>query len=92
MLAVDQIHWVVVSLRGAALRSFLTLLGIAIGIAAVIWASLNGANGAGLGAALFLSDDGFALGDRLARQTRQVDLEKNMSFHETFVAALAFAG
>ena len=36
MLAVDQIHWVVVSLRGAALRSFLTLLGIAIGIAAVV--------------------------------------------------------
>jgi uncharacterized 2Fe-2S/4Fe-4S cluster protein (DUF4445 family) len=47
------------------------------------------ANGAGLGAALFLSDEGFARGERLAVQAEQVDLEKLPEFANQYVAMMA---
>lgn len=47
------------------------------------------ANGAGLGAAMFLSDDGFRLGEHLAERAEQVDLDANLSFQQQFVDALA---
>ncbi|NOY98712.1 MAG: ATP-binding protein, partial [Chloroflexi bacterium] len=45
-------------------------------------------NGAGMGAAIFLSDDGFALGERLAARAKQIDLDQASNFHALFVAAL----
>jgi len=47
------------------------------------------ANGAGLGAAMFLTDDGFRLGERLAERAEQVDLDANLNFQQQFVDALA---
>jgi len=47
-------------------------------------------NGAGLGAALFLSEEGFARGEKLAQSSRQIDLDQNADFQEIFVDALAF--
>lgn len=49
------------------------------------------ANGAGLGAAQFLSDDGFALGERLAARAEQVDLDLDPDFNMRYVEALALA-
>ena len=42
------------------------------------------------GAAMFLSDDGFALGEKLARESKQIDLDQNVDFHHIFIDALAF--
>jgi uncharacterized 2Fe-2S/4Fe-4S cluster protein (DUF4445 family) len=50
------------------------------------------ANGAGLGAAMFLSDEGFALGERLAKEARQVDLDLDPDFEMEYVGALSFGG
>ena len=47
------------------------------------------ANGAGLGAAMFLSDEGFELGERLAEKAEQIDLDANLDFQEKYVSALA---
>ncbi len=47
------------------------------------------ANGAGLGAALFLSDEGFALGETLARRAIPVDLDQDARFADHYVAAMA---
>jgi len=47
-------------------------------------------NGAGMGAAMFLSDEGFALGKKLASKSQQVDLDQNADFHHIFIDALAF--
>ncbi|MBN1666099.1 MAG: DUF4445 domain-containing protein, partial [Anaerolineales bacterium] len=47
-------------------------------------------NGAGLGAAMFLLDEGFTLAEALAQRTEQVDLDQNADFHRIFVEALAF--
>jgi uncharacterized 2Fe-2S/4Fe-4S cluster protein (DUF4445 family) len=47
-------------------------------------------NGAGMGAAMFLSDDGFTLGEKLAREARQIDLDRDIDFHHIFIDALAF--
>lgn len=47
------------------------------------------ANGAGLGAALFLSDDGFALGERLAARAEQIDLDQATDFNLRYVDAMA---
>lgn len=49
------------------------------------------ANGAGLGAAHFLDDEGFALGERLAEQAEQVDLDLDPDFNLRFVASMALA-
>lgn len=47
------------------------------------------ANGAGFGAAMFLSDEGFALGEELARRARQVDLDLDPNFNRLYVNAMA---
>ena len=45
-------------------------------------------NGAGMGAAIFLSDEGFARGERIAANTKQLDLDLYANFHELFIDAL----
>ncbi len=45
-------------------------------------------NGAGMGAAIFLLDDGFALGERLAARAEQIDLDQASNFHALFIEAL----
>lgn len=45
-------------------------------------------NGAGFGAALFLSDEGFALGERLAARAEQVDLDMDADFQRQYVGAM----
>jgi uncharacterized 2Fe-2S/4Fe-4S cluster protein (DUF4445 family) len=47
------------------------------------------ANGAGFGAALFLDDEGFALGERLAARARQVELDLEAEFNERFVRGMS---
>jgi uncharacterized 2Fe-2S/4Fe-4S cluster protein (DUF4445 family) len=47
-------------------------------------------NGAGLGAALFLSPAGWELGLRLAERAEQIDLEKDANFLTRFVEAMRF--
>ena len=47
------------------------------------------ANGAGLGAAMFLSDEGFALGEALAARAEPVDLDQNSDFLHHYIAAMA---
>ncbi len=49
------------------------------------------ANGAGLGAALFLSDDGFSRGQTLARQAEQIDLDLDADFNMRYVESLALS-
>jgi len=38
-------------------------------------------NGAGIGAAMFLLEEGFALGEKLAQKSEQIDLDQNADFH-----------
>jgi uncharacterized 2Fe-2S/4Fe-4S cluster protein (DUF4445 family) len=47
------------------------------------------ANGAGLGAAMFLTDEGFALGEELARHAGQVDLDQDANFTQLYIASMA---
>jgi uncharacterized 2Fe-2S/4Fe-4S cluster protein (DUF4445 family) len=47
------------------------------------------ANGAGLGAAMFLSDTGFALGESLAARAEHVDLDQTTDFSQNYVDAMA---
>jgi uncharacterized 2Fe-2S/4Fe-4S cluster protein (DUF4445 family) len=47
-------------------------------------------NGAGMGAAMFLSEEGFLWGEELAQKTRQIDLDQNANFHEIFINSLSF--
>jgi uncharacterized 2Fe-2S/4Fe-4S cluster protein (DUF4445 family) len=49
------------------------------------------ANGAGLGAAMFLSEQGFALAEMLAAKAEQIDLDQDPDFNRRFVEALALA-
>ena len=49
------------------------------------------ANGAGLGAAMFLTDEGFALGERLAARAEQVNLDEDPNFDRHYVAAMTLA-
>jgi uncharacterized 2Fe-2S/4Fe-4S cluster protein (DUF4445 family) len=49
------------------------------------------ANGAGFGAAMFLSAEGFALGEKLAAETKQVDLDLDANFNMLYIEALALA-
>jgi uncharacterized 2Fe-2S/4Fe-4S cluster protein (DUF4445 family) len=46
------------------------------------------ANGAGLGAATFLSDDGFARAEALAARAEQIDLDQDPNFNMNFVHAM----
>jgi uncharacterized 2Fe-2S/4Fe-4S cluster protein (DUF4445 family) len=48
-------------------------------------------NGAGFGAAMFLSDAGFALGEKLAVAARQVDLDLDPDFNMRFANAMILA-
>ena len=48
------------------------------------------ANGAGLGAAMFLSEEGFALGEKLAAHAEQVDLDLDADFNMRYVMAMGF--
>ncbi len=49
------------------------------------------ANGAGLGAALFLSDEGFGLGERQADFAEQVELDHDPEFDTRFVRAMSLS-
>lgn len=49
------------------------------------------ANGAGLGAAMFLTDAGFALGERLAARAEQINLDDDARFAQHYVAAMTLA-
>lgn len=49
------------------------------------------ANGAGFGAAIFLTDEGFARAEQLARHARQVDLDLDPDFHTLYVQAMALS-
>jgi uncharacterized 2Fe-2S/4Fe-4S cluster protein (DUF4445 family) len=49
------------------------------------------ANGAGFGAAIFLSDEGFERGEKLAAETKQVDLDLDANFNMLYVDAMALA-
>lgn len=48
------------------------------------------ANGAGLGAALFLDEAGFARGETLAARAEHVELDLEADFNERFVEAMTF--
>lgn len=48
-------------------------------------------NGAGMGAAIFLSDEGFARGEKIAASTKQIDLDQDVDFQMLFVDALKLA-
>ncbi len=47
------------------------------------------ANGAGFGAAMFLSDEGFALGESLAARSEQIDLDSDTDFIQHYIKAMA---
>jgi uncharacterized 2Fe-2S/4Fe-4S cluster protein (DUF4445 family) len=47
------------------------------------------ANGAGLGAAMFLSDEGFARGEELAARAEQIDLDLDPNFNMRYVSAMS---
>ena len=47
------------------------------------------ANGAGFGAAMFLTDEGFELGEKLAKKADQVDLDLDANFNRLFIEGLA---
>jgi uncharacterized 2Fe-2S/4Fe-4S cluster protein (DUF4445 family) len=49
------------------------------------------ANGAGFGAAIFLTEEGFALGERLARQAEQVDLDTDAEVHNFYIDGMKLA-
>jgi uncharacterized 2Fe-2S/4Fe-4S cluster protein (DUF4445 family) len=46
------------------------------------------ANGAGFGAAIFLSDEGFERGEKIAAHSEQVDLDQNPHFDMQYVGAM----
>jgi uncharacterized 2Fe-2S/4Fe-4S cluster protein (DUF4445 family) len=49
------------------------------------------ANGAGFGAAMFLSEEGFSLGEELAQKTEQVDLDTDAKFHQFYIEGMKLA-
>jgi uncharacterized 2Fe-2S/4Fe-4S cluster protein (DUF4445 family) len=49
------------------------------------------ANGAGLGAAMFLTDEGFALAEKLAQKAEQVDLDLDPQFNRFYVEGMTLA-
>ena len=50
------------------------------------------ANGAGLGAALFLDDEEFARSERISTQAEQVDLDMDPGFNKRFIEAVDLPG
>ena len=49
------------------------------------------ANGAGFGAAIFLSEEGFALGEELARKAEQIDLDTDPLFNQFYIDGMKLA-
>jgi uncharacterized 2Fe-2S/4Fe-4S cluster protein (DUF4445 family) len=49
------------------------------------------ANGAGFGAAMFLTEEGFALGQQLAERAEQVDLDTDPQFHQFYIEGMRLA-
>jgi uncharacterized 2Fe-2S/4Fe-4S cluster protein (DUF4445 family) len=49
------------------------------------------ANGAGFGAAIFLTDEGFALGEKLAAEAKQVDLDTDANFNMLYIEGMSLA-
>lgn len=49
------------------------------------------ANGAGFGAAIFLSEEGFALGERLAQKAEQIDLDTDAQFNQFYIDGMKLA-
>jgi len=50
------------------------------------------ANGAGFGAALFLNDEEFARGERIAAEAEQVDLDLDADFNRRYIEAMELPG
>ena len=48
-------------------------------------------NGAGLGAAMFLSDEGFKLGEELAERAEQIDLDQDENFYSLYIGAMSLS-
>jgi uncharacterized 2Fe-2S/4Fe-4S cluster protein (DUF4445 family) len=48
-------------------------------------------NGAGLGAAMFLTEDGFELGEALANRAEQIDLDQDPYFMPRYIGAMSLA-
>jgi uncharacterized 2Fe-2S/4Fe-4S cluster protein (DUF4445 family) len=46
-------------------------------------------NGAGLGAAMFLTDEGFAWSERLAARAEQINLDQDANFMQQYIQAMA---
>ena len=49
------------------------------------------ANGAGFGAAMFLTEEGFALGEKLAKKADQVDLDQDAHFYDFYIEGMKLA-
>ena len=49
------------------------------------------ANGAGFGAAMFLTDEGFALGEKLATRAKQVELDQDPTFYDYYIKGMKLA-
>ena len=49
------------------------------------------ANGAGFGAAMFLTEEGFSLGELLAERATQVDLDQDANFYDFYIKGMKLA-
>ena len=49
------------------------------------------ANGAGFGAAMFLTEEGFTLGEKLAEKAEQIDLDTDTKFQQFYIDGLKLA-
>ncbi len=49
------------------------------------------ANGAGFGAAMFLTEEGFALGEKLAQKADQIDLDTDALFNQFYIEGMKLA-
>jgi uncharacterized 2Fe-2S/4Fe-4S cluster protein (DUF4445 family) len=49
------------------------------------------ANGAGFGAAMFLTEEGFTLGELLAEKATQVDLDQDANFYDFYIKGMKLA-
>ena len=49
------------------------------------------ANGAGFGAAMFLTEEGFALGEFIAQKAEQIDLDTDTLFHQFYIDGMKLA-
>ena len=49
------------------------------------------ANGAGFGAAIFLTEEGFAQGEKLAAKAEQIDLDTDAQFNQFYIEGMKLA-